>query len=111
MSAAPQRQPEGAYYSLRRKRPVVSKIRLEYPILVCGEEVSELWLTRPTLGDMRGIEDSGSVDMILTMLPSLAAVSVSEAESIDVADLPALAEVIGGFLPASLTSEDGTGSA
>lgn len=74
-----------AYQSLRRVPPVVEKVPLVHPILVCGEEVAELWLSRPKLGMLRGV----NVGKIIGALQAMAAAKGTP-ESPDAVDLVAL---------------------
>lgn len=74
-----------AYYTLRRASPVVEKVQLVHPIMVNNEEVAELWLTRPKLGMLRGV----NIAKIIGALQAMAGAKGTEADK-DAIDLVAM---------------------
>jgi hypothetical protein len=94
-----------AYASLKRSRPIAARAHLAHPIMVAGEEVTELLFTRPTLGDLRGIDtESLSTEDIAALTARLAGINREEADAIDFEDLAAVVGVIGGFFGSSPAS-------
>ena len=87
-----------AYTTIKRKRPIAARAQLMHPLVVCGEEITELLFTRPTLGDLRGIDtDSLSTEDIAALTSRLAGIAREEADALDFDDLAAVMTVIGGF--------------
>lgn len=86
------------YASLKRSRPIAARAQLVHPIMVAGEEVTELLFTRPTLGDLRGINTEDlSTEGIALLTSRLGGINREEADAIDFEDLGAVMTVIGGF--------------
>lgn len=74
------------------------RVRLTYPILAHGQEVTELALRRPTAGDMRKFGDLQPFAMITALIAPCASIPPSSVDQLDAADLGKVSEVIGGFL-------------
>jgi hypothetical protein len=86
------------------------KITLKKPIQAHGEEISELTINEPTIGALEGVELTisfeGTVKIDLAAIPKLIAASAdippSAAKQIGFSDLPAMVEVVMGFIGGSL---------
>ncbi len=84
-------------------------VRLSRPIQAHGEEVTELTLREPTIGDLDGVQvtvsgDGCTVDLgaVARIAAGMAGVPPSAARTISIRDLPALTGPVFDFLGASL---------
>ncbi len=75
-------------------------VKLQYPITVDGQEVTEIALRRPKVRDMLAVEKLEGSDGAreLRLLANLAELPPETLEELDVADYQALQQVYAGFL-------------
>lgn len=75
------------------------EIPLKHPIPYGKESIDKLVLRRPRAGDFRGLKGPDKpFDMILDFAATLSDLSPGVVDRIDVEDMPALIEVVSGFL-------------
>lgn len=84
-------------------------VRLSRPIQAHGEEVTELTLREPTIGDLDGVQvtitgDGCTIDLgaVARVAAGMAGVPPSAVRAISIRDLPALARPVFDFLGESL---------
>lgn len=79
------------------------KVKLEFPILVSNERVSELELRMPTLKDIKDLNLDDGIGMTSVLLTRIAtpAMSEIEVEHIALPDFMRLTEAVSGFFKAS----------
>ncbi len=75
-------------------------VKLQYPITVDGQEVTEIALRRPKVRDMLAVEklEGSEGARELRLLANLAELPPETLEELDVADYQALQQVYAGFL-------------
>jgi hypothetical protein len=92
---------------LKRTRPVAKLVQLKYSVSYLGEEFDVLELSRPVLGDLKGIDfgkiKAGSFDFdtLCQLAARLAFIPLSVAETIDLDDVDTVMEAVLGFLGSS----------
>ena len=73
-------------------------IKLNVPVQVEGEQVTEITLSEPTVGDLRAMDQaSGDVGRAAALIGSLAGWPPSSVNAISSGDFTAICEVMSGF--------------
>lgn len=77
-------------------------VKLQYPINVAGEEITELRIRRPKMRDLkRASKLKDEVEKSMQMLVDLAEITPEAADEIDPVDFAKAAEIMGNFMGAS----------
>lgn len=74
---------------------------LEYPVTEGDQEITEITLKRPTLGDCMAAEGKGKLEEIAILISRCGSVPMSVVKKLDTADFTKLADEVNRFLPRS----------
>lgn len=82
--------------------PHCETLSLQYPFTHKGEEVTQLTIRRPKLGDIKRFEKvKDEMDKATKMLADLAEIAPDAVDQLDMVDFNAASEMIAGFLGVS----------
>lgn len=77
-------------------------IRLQYPVTVDGEDITELTLRRPKVADLKRAEKhKNNFEKSIHIIADLAEVSPKVVEALDASDFAAASATVGEFMGAS----------
>ncbi|MDO5643675.1 MAG: phage tail assembly protein [Paracoccus sp. (in: a-proteobacteria)] len=77
-------------------------IKLQYPVTVDGEEITELHIRRPKMRDVkRAQKHKDDVERSMGLIADLAEISPRAVEELDAADFTAVSKIVGEFMGAS----------
>ena len=77
-------------------------ITLQYPVTVDGEDITELTLRRPKVGDLKRAEKhKDNFEKSIRIIADLAEVSLKVVEELDAADFAVVSAKVGEFMGAS----------
>lgn len=74
---------------------------LAYPLQLDQETIKEIHLRRPTVKDLRLLDERSGIDSSIGMVASLSGLTEATIEMLDGADFMQLSEAVEGFLPDS----------
>ncbi|MFV0408679.1 MAG: phage tail assembly protein [Paracoccus sp. (in: a-proteobacteria)] len=74
-------------------------VKLQYPITVAGEEITELRIRRPKMRDMKSANKvKDDLEKSLKMIVDLAEITPEAADELDPVDFSKAAGVVGNFM-------------
>lgn len=74
-------------------------VKIEYPIKINGQEVSEFFMRRPTVADHRIAQKKADpLDQEITLFANLLDIAPADVERMDAKDYKRIGEVYQGFL-------------